>query len=80
MLSAATGEPADAERILTVKAAVPGTPVLVASGLTPRNAPALFPASDGAIVGTSVKRDQDPNAPVDLARARRLFTVCRKNG
>lgn len=75
---AATGAAADAEVLRTVKEAVPGTPVLVASGLDPKNAAALLPIADGAIVGTALKRGNDPEAPVDRMRARRLVRACRE--
>ncbi len=69
---AATGRPVDAERLQTVKAAVPLTPVLIASGLTAASARELLPHADGAIVGTSIKRGGRPGNAVDRSRARRL--------
>jgi membrane complex biogenesis BtpA family protein len=75
---AATGAPVDEDVLRAVREAVPGTPVLLASGLDPRNAPRLFPLADGAVVGTSVKRGGVPGGPVDRGRARRLVSACRR--
>ena len=50
-----TGAEPDAERFARVRAAV-DAPLLVGSGLTEANA-AMFAGADGAIVGTSLKRD-----------------------
>lgn len=74
----ATGAPADAGRLKAVRAAVPGTPVLVASGLTPENAPSLLPHADGAIAGTFPKVDGVTEAPVDPARAAALARAFRE--
>jgi membrane complex biogenesis BtpA family protein len=75
---AATGAEADLDSLRTVRAAVPGTPVLIASGLDPKNAAALLPDADGAIVGSALKSAGDPNRPVDRRRARRLAKAFRE--
>jgi len=74
----ATGAAVDEEVLRAVRQAVPGTPVLLASGLDPKNAARLFPLADGALVGTSVKRGGVPGGSVDRGRARRLVTACRQ--
>ncbi len=74
----ATGAAPGADRLRAVKAAVPGVPVLLASGLTAENAPALAPLADGGVVGTSVKRGRVTEAPVDPRLARRLVAAVRK--
>jgi membrane complex biogenesis BtpA family protein len=69
---AATGSPTAPEDLRQVKAAVPQTPVLIGSGLRAQTAPALLALADGAIVGTSLKRDELITEPVDAARVRAL--------
>lgn len=66
-----TGEAADPSRLEAVRAAVPGTPILVASGVTPDNA-AAFARADGFIVGSYAKRRGAVENPVDVARVRKL--------
>jgi len=62
--------PAEVER---VKRAVPSTPLLVGSGFGIETAVALLRAgADGAIVGTSLKQDDQVIRPVDADRVRAL--------
>jgi len=68
----ATGAAVDPELLRRVRGAADGRPVLIGSGLTPDNASLLAPLADGAIVGTSLKRDGDVSNPVDVARVRAL--------
>lgn len=68
---AETGGAADPERLHALRAALPDTPLLLGSGLTAANASA-FAEADGAIVGTSIKRDGEVDAPVDVARVEAL--------
>ncbi|HLV79702.1 MAG TPA: BtpA/SgcQ family protein [Chthonomonadaceae bacterium] len=69
---AATGAPTSVEDARRVKAAAPQTPVLIGSGFSVESAPALLAYADGAIVGTSLKRDERVVEPVDAARVRAL--------
>jgi hypothetical protein len=55
-----------------VKEAVTGTPVLIGSGFGVETAAALLAYADGAIVGSSLKRDGEIGAPIDIARVRAL--------
>ena len=65
--------PAEVER---VKRAVPSTPLLVGSGFGIETAVALLRAgADGAIVGTSLKQDDQVVRPVDADRVRALKTA-----
>lgn len=78
---ARTGAAPAPDRIAQVANAVAGrAAVLVGSGLTAANAAALLARSDGAIVGSSVKRGGDVAAPVDPARARALVRAARRAG
>ncbi len=69
---AATGGATDPGDVRRVKEAVPATPVLIGSGLDARSAPGLLARADGAIVGTSLKRDGRVAGPVDVERVRAL--------
>jgi uncharacterized protein len=61
-----TGAAADPARLAFLRGAIPGTPLLIGSGLTAENA-ASFDA-DGAIVGTSIQVD----GRVDARRVERV--------
>jgi uncharacterized protein len=74
---AATGAATPIDRLRAVCGAVPGTPVLVGSGLTPENAREVMALAAGAIVGSSLKQDGAVAAPVDGARVRALVDALR---
>jgi len=69
---AATGAATSPEDLRRVKAVLPDTPLLVGSGANVHTAASLLAHADGAIVGTSLKRDGDVAAPVDPERVRAL--------
>jgi membrane complex biogenesis BtpA family protein len=69
---AATGEATPLGDVERVRAAVPGHPVLVGSGVTPDTVRDVLRVADGAIVGTWVKRDGRTQNPVDPARVAAL--------
>jgi membrane complex biogenesis BtpA family protein len=73
---AETGSAADPQRLMQLRRALPDAPLLVGSGLTAENA-GSFAAADGAIVGTSVKRGEKVDAPVDPARVEALVRAFR---
>ena len=58
-------------------AAVPGTPVLVGSGVTAANAERCLAGAAGVLVGTAVKEDSILARPVDPARVRELVRSAR---
>ena len=70
----ATGEAADLEQVETVRQAV-SAPVILGSGLTKENARRWGSFIDGAIVGTSIKRDGLISSPIDASRVRALADV-----
>jgi membrane complex biogenesis BtpA family protein len=72
-----TGAPVDVALLDTVREAVGRFPIWIGSGLTPKNAPMLWPRCDGAIAGTWCKRGGRVDAPVDLRRVRSLRAACR---
>jgi membrane complex biogenesis BtpA family protein len=75
-----TGAATDAEEIRRVKAVAGDTPVWIGSGLTAASAAQLLALADGAIVGTSLKRNGEVLAPVDADRVRRLMEAVRGMG
>jgi len=72
-----TGEPAALADLKRVRDAVPGTPVLVGSGVTAESVAELLSVADGVIVGTWLKREGRVGNPVDLDRVRRLVDAAR---
>jgi hypothetical protein len=72
-----TGEPTALGDLEQVRRAVPGTPVLVGSGVTAESAAVLLAVADGLIVGTWLKREGRVENPVDVARVRRLVDAAR---
>ena len=73
---AVTGEPPRVEEIEEAKSGASDVPVLIGSGLDPSNARALLSASDGAIIGTSLKTGDH----IDAAKVRKLLDerrLCR---
>ena len=75
-----TGLAADVDEVNRVKEVVPETPVLVGSGVNAANAHAFLQASDGAIVGTSLKVDGKVGNPVELERVQELSSLFRALG
>lgn len=72
-----TGSPTQPDEVRQVRA---GThlPVIVGSGLSPEQVPALMGVADGAIVGQWLKADARWWNPVDPARVERLMTAMEK--
>lgn len=68
-----TGAAADPERLGVLRDAI-DAPLLIGSGLTASNA-SSFADADGAIAGTSMKRDGDVDAPVDVRRVEELVSA-----
>lgn len=65
----AAGVEADFEQIARVAARVPGTPVVVGTGVAEENIARLATVADAFIVGTSIKHDRQTLNAVDPARA-----------
>ncbi len=70
-----TGQPAVADDVAVVRRAVPDRPLLVGSGVDAANAAQFLAHADGAIVGTSLKKDGVITNPVDLERVREMAGV-----
>lgn len=71
-----TGAPPDRRRLQSVRAAV-DAPLLIGSGLTAENA-ADYSDADGAIAGTSLKREGAVEQAVDAERVRRVVSAFKR--
>lgn len=71
-----TGVETRPEDLLTARAAT-ADPLLVGSGVTPENLPAVFASADGFIVGSYFKVDGVPANPVDESRVSALMDRVR---
>ncbi len=74
----ATGVPAESTVFRVVKERVPRAPLLVGSGMNAENLGEFWSVCDGMIVGTSVKRGENPRSEVDPERARRVAARVRE--
>lgn len=72
------GVEAKLDDLIEVKKAAPQAPVLVGSGVTPMNIKKFLEHSDGAIVGTFLKKDGNISNPVDADRVRMLMRAARE--
>ncbi len=75
-----TGLPAEASDVAVVRKAVPQGFLLLGSGVTEENAPRLLVGADGAIVGTSLKRDGIVSNLIDPERVKRLAEIIHELG
>jgi hypothetical protein len=75
-----TGSPPDLETLGRLRKAMPGTVLLVGSGTTTDNVSDLAELADGAIVGSSLKKDGGVHQPVDAGRAQALVAAARRAG
>jgi membrane complex biogenesis BtpA family protein len=75
-----TGRPAFADDVSVARRAVPDRLLLVGSGVDADNANQLLDQADGAIIGTSLKRDGVVSNPIDPERVRRVAEVIRQMG
>ena len=70
-----TGQPTNSFDVSVVRRAVPDGFVLVGSGINESNVWRILEHADGAIVGTSLKREGIVANPVDPQRVRRLAEI-----
>jgi membrane complex biogenesis BtpA family protein len=70
---AITGQEPSREDLERVKAAAGESPVLAGSGVRPENISNILTVADGAIVGTSLKKDGRTERAVDIERVRALL-------
>ena len=72
-----TGTPIDLSELRSAVAAVPGTPVLANTGVRTETVAEILAFADGALVGTTLKRDGVTWNPVDRDRAMRFMDAVR---
>jgi membrane complex biogenesis BtpA family protein len=72
-----TGLAVDPSRLGLVRSAVE-VPVLVASGATEEQLPALAPLCDGVVVGSALRTDRRAGGPIDEGRARAFAAAFRR--
>jgi uncharacterized protein len=72
-----TGLPALAADIQTVREICPDAPILIGSGFNADNAREFLPWINGAIVGTSLKKNGRISNPVDPARVKKLVRAMK---
>jgi uncharacterized protein len=68
-----TGAATSPERLRAARVAAPDAPLFIGSGLDERNAAALFPLADGAIIGSAFMHGGRAGAGVDAGRVRALL-------
>jgi membrane complex biogenesis BtpA family protein len=76
---AGTGKQTELGEIRVAKQVAGSMPVYAGSGVNAANIAAVLQIADGAIVGTSLKRDGITTNPVDPDRVRALMDSCRDN-
>ena len=70
-----TGGETNMDDVIKVKEALPTFPVFVGSGINASNAKKMLAYADGAIAGTTLKRDGDTDNEVDYNRVRKFMSV-----
>lgn len=73
----ATGQPTEPADAQAAKEAV-RVPVLIGSGVTPENLPALWPYADAFIVGSSIKREGDWRNGPDPGRIKAVLDAANR--
>jgi hypothetical protein len=68
----ATGDPGSPWDIRSVKAEIPGVPVLAGSGVLPETVQEFLEVADGVIVGSAIELQGKAGQPVEAARVRRF--------
>ena len=76
----ATGQPTNSHDVAAVRRSVSDGFVLVGSGVNEKNAVRILEHADGAIVGTSLKREGIVTNPVDPGRVRELAGIMAAMG
>ena len=74
---AGTGLPALAADVEVVRGICPDAPILIGSGLTVENVREFLPWINGAIVGSSLKKNGRIGNPVDAARVKALVRALK---
>ena len=75
--SGLTGAPVAPEELTEVRQAVPDRHLFIGSGATESNIASLLETADGAIVGSSLKIDDDIARGIDPEKARAWILAAR---
>ncbi len=70
-----TGEPPDMEDLTSVRNTLPDCPIFAGSGVNKHNLSKILNVADGAIIGSSLKRQGIIDNPIDTERVRELKSV-----
>ena len=73
-----TGEAASINDLISVKKALPNTPVLANTGVKHDTVTQVLTTADGCIVGSSLKEDGDTWKPVNPERATEFMNIVNK--
>lgn len=73
----ATGAPAAEADVAEARAAAPGAPIWLGSGVDHASAPSWRRRVDGAIIGTALHAEGDVRAPLEVERVARMAGVLR---
>ncbi|MFX0096545.1 MAG: BtpA/SgcQ family protein [Candidatus Hodarchaeota archaeon] len=73
-----TGKPPSLDDVKSVRKSLQKTPILIGSGVDINNIETFLDLTDGVIVGTSFKVDNDAKKPVDIARVRNFMKKVNK--
>ena len=75
---AATGARVEFRELAAIRDEVPGTPLLVASGATPRDMVLVATLADGVLVGTALKTGGKTTQSVEVARVRAMVDAAKR--
>ncbi|HMF33017.1 MAG TPA: BtpA/SgcQ family protein [Candidatus Lokiarchaeia archaeon] len=71
----ATGKPADLDVLQAAREKHPQVPILIGSGVTVEQLPAIMESASGVIIGTSIKTGGKTSNPVDPDRAQEFMNT-----
>jgi len=74
-----TGKAVDGAQLEALRAACPGIPFWIGSGMNLNNVQCLAPLCEGAIVGTALHENQDLEAPLDQKLVRAMVDALQAN-
>jgi membrane complex biogenesis BtpA family protein len=74
-----TGDPPQIKDLESVRSILPDCPILVGSGLNKNNANQILNFANGAIVGSSLKRQGIIDNPIDTEKVRELKSIFSKS-
>ncbi len=70
-----TGGPTNSKDIAEVKARIPDWPVFAGSGVSTNDVNTILSVADGAIVGSSLKYDDNAERPIDITKGKEIMRL-----